>query len=117
MRFEMDFVRNEKGDPCELADDGFQFFGIGVQEWMSKFPPASVDPVKFSKKRMMIAIAAKQKALEMWSGWDWSGVIEHYRIDKKENCNVGELDLFFVFKRNNNGDTIVVRYTDPKPFT
>lgn len=107
----MDFLRNEHGDICKVPDDGFEFFGMSMKSWLEKMPPPGIDPKPFQTKRLMTAVRAKQMVLQIWPAWDWSGVVEHYRIDKKQNCNIGELDLYFVFKISNDGDTIVVKNT------
>lgn len=105
---EMDFLRNEAGDICELPDDGFEFFGVSVESWVNKIPPSGIQTKDFQLKRLCTAARAKQMASKHWAKWDYSGVIEHYRIDKK-NGSINELDLYFVFKKSNNGDTIVIK--------
>lgn len=117
----MRIAKNENGEPCSMPDDLFDIYGKTLEEWLKEMPRHGVDLSKWFAARENVADAAVQCIADFRK---YEGVrrntpflfldmephvIEHYRIDlKPQYGSCCPLDLYFVFKERNNGDTFIV---------
>lgn len=117
----MIIFKNKDGEPSSMPDDLFDIYGKPLEDWLQEMPRHGVDLSKWFLARENLADAAVQCISDFRKYEDVRRntpfyflqcephVIELYRIDlKPDYASCCPLDLYFVFKEKNNGDTFIV---------